>query len=64
MEHLLAHNLLAKQQHGFVKGRNCTTDLLEAIDLYSHALFEGKPVDVLYTDFAKAFDTVPHKRLL
>ena len=25
---------------------------------------EGEPVDVIFTDFAKAFDSIPHKRLL
>ena len=65
--HLERHNLLCYQQHGFVKQKSCTTNLLETIDIVSKALNQKKEknsVDVVYLDFAKAFDTVPHKRLL
>ena len=34
------------------------------MDLITHAISLGQPVDVVYLDFAKAFDTVPHKRLI
>jgi hypothetical protein len=40
------------------------TNLLEHIDIISGALNSGFSVDVIYLDFAKAFDRVPHKRLV
>ncbi len=62
--YLNENNLLSSKQHGFVKKKNCTTNLLESIDMITNHLSKGEPVDVLYTDFQKAFDTVPHQRLL
>ena len=64
MAHLLASNLLSDHQHGFVAGRSCSTQLLTVIDQWTKALDQGQPIDVVYLDFAKAFDSVPHKRLL
>ena len=58
------NKLITKHQHGFVKGRCCTTNLLESLDFISYQLSQNNPVDVILLDFAKAFDTVPHKRLL
>ena len=58
------NNLLVKQQHGFVKKKSCTTNLLETLDYITYSLDRGIPVDVVLLDFAKAFDTVPHRRLL
>ena len=63
-EYLYKNNLLAKQQHGFVKNRSCTTNLLETLDFISYSLDNGIPVDVVLVDFAKAFDTVSHRRLI
>ncbi|XP_065639515.1 uncharacterized protein LOC136072275 [Hydra vulgaris] len=63
-EYLYKNNLLAKEQHGFVRNKSCTTNLLESIDYISSSLDVGIPVDVVLLDFAKAFDTVPHRRLL
>ena len=63
-DYLYKNNFLAKEQHGFVKSKSCTTNLLETLDLISCSLDNGIPVDVILLDFAKAFDTVPHKRLL
>ena len=40
------------------------TNLLEALDIMTEAMNNGFPVDIVFTDFAKAFDKVPHKRLL
>ena len=55
---------LVECQHGFIGGRSCTTNLLEVIDFWTKILDEGHALDVIYLDFSKAFDTVPHQRLL
>jgi hypothetical protein len=41
MNHLLTNNLTIKQQHGFVNRKNCTTNLLETMDLITKALADG-----------------------
>ena len=51
-------------QHGFMKGRSCLTNLLQSLEKWTQALDEDFGVDVLYLDYRKAFDSVPHKRLL
>ena len=51
-------------QHGFVKGRSCLTNLLEVLEHWTSCMDEGYGVDVIYLDYRKAFDTVPHQRLL
>ena len=51
-------------QHGFVKNKFCFTNLLETIDCILDLLDEGIPVDIFYFDFKKAFDRVPHNRLI
>jgi len=55
---------ISRCQHGFMKGRSCLTNLLESLEQWTHALDQGYGVDVLYLDYRKAFDSVPHKRLL
>jgi hypothetical protein len=52
MNYLLQHNLIVKQQHGFVNNKNCSTNLLETIDLITKALADGFSVDELLLDFA------------
>ena len=64
MSHLLTNKLIAEEQHGFVTRKSCTTNLLETFDYITKALSDKEPVDVLYFDFAKAYDKVNHKRLL
>ena len=51
-------------QHGFSKGRSCLTNLLNYLEQVTKYVDESNPVDVLYLDFSKAFDKVPHKRLV
>ena len=64
MDHLMQNNLITKEQHGFVSGRSCSTQLLEVLEDWTTILDEGGSVDAVYMDFQKAFDTVPHRRLL
>ena len=63
-DHFYKNNFLAKQQHGFVRSKSCTTNLLETLDYISFCIDNGIPVVVILLDFAKAFDTVPHRRLV
>ena len=42
---------------------SCLTNLFEFLEKVTLNLDDGKPVDVIYLDFAKAFDKVPHQRL-
>jgi len=64
MEHFTANKLFTNRQFGFLKGRSTVTQLLQILDEWTEALETGGRIDVIYTDFEKAFDKVPHKRLL
>ncbi|KAI8504383.1 hypothetical protein Bbelb_175010 [Branchiostoma belcheri] len=64
LEHMRFNNLTCEQQHGFSKGKSTVTNLLEALDVWTEALSHGEPVDIIFLDYAKAFDTVPHERLI
>ena len=64
MSHLQAEGLLTDAQHGFRPGRSCATQLLLAMEEWSSMIENGDPIDILYLDLAKAFNTVPPKRLL
>ena len=55
---------MGKSQHGFMRGRSCTTNLISFLDKIKLALDKGEPSDVVFLDFAKAFDKVPVARLL
>ena len=47
-----------------MRGRSCLTNLLTNMEGVNRLLDEGKNVDIIYLDFAKAFDKVPHHRLI
>ena len=64
IQHVLESELLHPSQHGFLPKRSCATQLIEVIEEWSAAADARVPVDVAYLDFCKAFDSVPHKRLL
>ena len=51
-------------QHGFRKGRSCVTQLLHYLDLVFKGIDSGSNVEIVYTDFEKAFDKVDHGILL
>ena len=64
MKHLLENNLIRNSQHGFMPKKSCLTNLLEFLETMTENIDKGIPTDVLYLDFSKAFDRVPHQRLL
>ena len=64
MTHMTENDLLSPKQHGFIQWRSCVTQLLAVLDSWTLALDEGGNIDTIYIDLSKAFDTVPHKRLL
>ena len=63
-EHLHKFNLIRQLQHGFTSHKSCLTNLLEFLEFVCKYVDKGVPVDVIYLDFKKAFDRVPHGRLL
>ena len=65
VEHIEVNNLFSKHQHSFTKNRSCLTNLLlETTEEWTEAIENGCELDILFLDYQKAFDTVPHHRLL
>jgi ribonucleases P/MRP protein subunit RPP40 len=64
VDHLEKSELIMDSQHGFRRGRSCLSNLLVFLDNVIRVVDEGNCVDVVFLDFAKAFDKVPHHRLL
>ena len=62
--HLENHNILSVFQHGFRSGHSCESQLLSTVYDLLTIFDRKKQVDVAVLDFSKAFDVVPHKRLL
>jgi len=62
--HVKDNQGIRPSQHGFMKGRSCLTNLISFYDKVTHLVDEGKAVDIVYLDFSKIFDTVPHSILL
>ena len=51
-------------QHGFLPMMPCITELLHAMEYWTKSLDDGNDVDIVYLDFCKAFDCVPHQHIL
>jgi hypothetical protein len=62
--HLANNQLLRTSQHGFMSGRSTLTNLLEYLEVLTKLVDDGHSVDILYLDFAKAFNKVTHQRLI
>ena len=58
------NKLFSKQQYGFIDKRSTTLQLLEIIDDWTLAVEQGNEINVVYLYFMKAFDQVPHRRLI
>ncbi|CAM4501026.1 unnamed protein product [Caretta caretta] len=63
VRHIEELKLLGKSQHVFCKGKSCLTNQ-EFFEAVKKHVDKGDSVDRAYLDFQKAFDKVPHQRLL
>ena len=64
MDHFIEKGLITNAQYGFRSGRSLNLQLLQIIDDFTRAMDRHENVDVIYLEFKKAFDLVPHKRLI
>ena len=64
VDHLDYNSLLRTSQHGFMAGRSILSNLHEYLEELTKLVDQGHSVDIVYLDFAKAFDKVPHLRLI
>jgi len=62
--HVKENQGIRPRQHGFMKVRSCLTNLISSYDQVTFLVDEGKAVDVVYLDFSKALNTIPHSILL
>ena len=65
VKHLEKHDILNDCQHGFRAKRSCeTSQILTLYHELASSLDKKTQTDMVILDFSKAFDRVPHKRLL
>ena len=64
MKHIEKLDILVDKQHGFRAKRSTLTQLLQTTHDFTSNLEEGLTTHLATLDFSKAFDKVPHKRLL
>ena len=64
MHHFESWKILTDFQHGFRKARSCESQLIITVDDLDHNLGDDLQTDLILLDFSKAFDKVPHLRLL
>ena len=60
----LLHDQIYTLQQGFMKGRSTVTQLLQVLHDIQKSVIKGEQVDMVYLDFEKAFDKVPHDLLI
>ena len=64
LTHVQDNNIISCDQHGFQQKCSYVSQLLECMNDWTQTYDLSESTDVIYLDFAKAFDTVAHMRLL
>jgi len=64
MKHLETHNILLPTQHGFRTKHSCESQLITTLHDLTSWFDIGQQIDMAILDFSKAFDSVPHHRML
>ena len=62
--YLLENHLISRQQFGFLSKCSTCTQLLDCVNDWTLSIRNRHSVDVIYFDFAKAFDSVSHPKLV
>ena len=64
MSHFSENKILTPVQHGFRSKHSCESQLLITTDEFIQNFESKTQTNVVVLDFSKAFDVVPHQRLL